>query len=107
MKLVFDEARFDARQLFLMEKIVETLLDGLRSAGVDDSQTLHDATSDMAFSLACILDGSRIMELDGEPVLPFIGFANERDGDEIVVSEAGTWMHEYSHGTVSDVFDRE
>ena len=108
MKLAADDNRFDALQCHLIGEIVTTLRDGLREAGITDDDALQDATGSLAFSIAAIIDGSRIMHLDGAEVVPVLTFARERDGEELITARSGgSWMHEYVFGTVDDVFGSE
>ena len=108
MKLTIDEDRFDSLQTHLIVEIVTAIRDGLREAGVKDDQALYEATGSIAFSIAAIVDGSRIMELDGKEVVPVLTFARECDGEELIsASSGGSWMHEYVFGTVDEVFESE
>jgi len=107
MEIVIDSDRFDALQLRVLEEIIKSIRTGLREAGVADDQALYDATGNIAFAVAAIVDGSRIMDLDGERVVSVLTFAKERNGTELVGAEGGSWMHEYVFGTVDDVFDCE
>jgi len=75
-----------------------------REAGITEDQALSDVTGSISFSVAAIIDGSRQMDLDGQLVLPFLAFATERNGDEILAAEGGSWMHEYVFGVVDAVF---
>lgn len=62
----------------------------------------------MAFSIAAIIDGNRVMDLDGSEVMPVLTFAKERGGTELICANAGgPWMHEYVFGVVEDVFESE
>lgn len=107
MKISVDTDRFDELQLRVLEELVAAVRDGLREAGITDDQALYDATGSIAFSIAAIVDGSRVMELDGEPVIPVLTFAKARNGSELVGAEGGSWMHEYVFGTVDEVFERD
>ncbi len=107
MKVMVDSDRFDELQLRLLEEMVASIRDGLREAGVSDDQRLYEATGQMAFSLAAIIDGSRVMERDGEVLLPVLTFAKERHGAELVAAEGSSWMHEYVFGTVDELFEQD
>jgi hypothetical protein len=107
MKITLDRNRFDELQLALLEELIRAVRDGLREAGVTDDDTLFDATGNLAFAIAAIVDGSRVMQLDGEPVVPVLTFAGEPGSSELIGAEGGSWMHEYVFGSVEDVFDDE
>lgn len=107
MKISIDTERYDQLQLRLLEELVVSLRDGLREAGVDDADTLYEATGNLAFAVASIMDGSRVMDLDGADVAPVLTFARERDGEDLVAPPSGgSWMHEYVFGVVDDVFEQ-
>ena len=106
MKIELNPDRFDELQLRVLEELIVSIRDGLREAGLTDDQILYESTGKLAFSVAAIIDGSRLMELEGSPVVPFLAFANERNGDELVAAVGGSWMHEYVFGTVDEVFEQ-
>lgn len=107
MKIELNSDRFDELQLRLLKELLTSIRDGLREAGVTDDDALYQATGNIGFSVAAIIDGSRVMEHDGSPVLPFLAFANERSGSNLTAAEGGSWMHEYVFGVVDDVFADE
>ncbi|HNR99956.1 MAG TPA: hypothetical protein PKX48_13315 [Planctomycetota bacterium] len=105
MKITINSHRFDALQLRLLEELINSIRTGLKKAGITDVQTLREATGNIAFSVAEIIDGSCVMELDGEPVVPVLTFAKEVNGTDLVAAKGGSWMHEAVFGTVDDMFD--
>ncbi len=92
MNLSLDTDRYAERQLRLLGELVRTVRDGLREAGVTDDQQCYEATGNLAFAIAAIVDGSRIMALDNATFLPFLPFANERNGSELTAAEGGSWL---------------
>ncbi|HEX7890746.1 MAG TPA: hypothetical protein VF522_15405 [Ramlibacter sp.] len=102
MKITVDPQHFEALELRVLEEVVESVIDVLEKAGVRDA-ALAEAAASISFSVAAIIDGSRVMELDGEPVLPFLTFARGPDESELVASRGGSGMHEYVHGIVEDM----
>jgi hypothetical protein len=62
---------------------------------------------DIAFSVAAIIDGSRAMELEGQPLIPVLTFAEDPERTELVPRAGGSFVHEYVFGTVDDVFDED
>lgn len=105
--ITVDTDRFDRLQLHLLGEIVRAVRAGLSKAGVKDDQLLFEATGDLSFAIAAIVDGSLVMELDGQEVVPILAFAEERDGDQLVGRGGASWMHEYVFGTVDEVFAAE
>lgn len=67
--------------------------------------SVDDLTESIAFSVAAIFDASAVMELDGKPVVPFLAFADERNGDNLIAEEGGSYMHEYVFGMLDEIED--
>lgn len=107
MEIELDTERFDELQLCMLTEIIKSVRDGLREAGVEDAQALFEATGNICFAVCAILDGSREMRLDDEPVVPMLTFAKERNGRQLVAAEGGSWMHEYVFGSVEEVFSED
>lgn len=107
MKIELNPYRFDELQIKILEEIIISIKEGLQAAGVADEKNLYDSTAEIAFSIATIIDGSSIMELDSKPVVPFLAFAKEYNSDELVAAEGGSWMHEYVFGMVDEMFSPE
>lgn len=107
MKINIDTDRFDELQSRVLEELIVSIRDGLREAGITDEDALVEATGNIAFSVAAIIDGSRVMDLDGDEVVPVLTFANERNGEDLVAAKGGSWMHEYVFGTVEEIFEGE
>ncbi len=105
MKITVDSERFDELQMHVLEQLITCVTNGLRKAGVTDDAILFEATGELAFSVAAIFDGSAVMELDGDPVVPVLTFAKERGGEDLISAGGGSWMHEYVFGTVDDMFE--
>jgi hypothetical protein len=106
MKISADNARFDQLQRHLLDEIVASIRDGLREAGVNDEHVLHEATGNVARAIAEIVDGDRVMNLDGNEVVPVLTFARERDGEELIGADSGgSWMHGYVMAAVVELFE--
>lgn len=103
MQVSIDSDKFDALQIRLLEEIIRSVAAGLKSAGITEESALSEATGSIVFSIGAIIDGSRVMELDGQPVVPFLAFANERGGNDLLAAEGGSWMHEYVFGAVDEI----
>ena len=87
------------------KKIITSVRDGLREVGITDDQILYEATGTISFSIAALVDGSRIMDMDGDTVVLILTFAKERNGTDLAGIEDGPWMHEYVFGTIDEVFE--
>ena len=106
MRVTPHDETFDPLQTRVLTEIVTSIRDGLREVGLTDDQALKEATGNIAFSIAAIIDGSRVMELDGQDVIPVLTFAKQRNGDELVAAQSGgSWMHEYVFGAVDEAFE--
>ena len=102
MKLVSDPATYDALQRHLLDELVASLRDGLRDAGVEGG-LLYEATAAAASAVASIIDGHRELYCDDREVIPVLTFARNRDGDELIGSDAGgSSMHDYVQQTVDE-----
>lgn len=105
-RIIEDENRFDELQRHVLRTIVESIREDIKDLKLSEDEKF-DLTSNIAFSVAAIIDASRIMELDGQEVLPILAFAKTRGGEELITSDGGSWMHEYAAGMVDDVFNGE
>jgi hypothetical protein len=101
-----DESRYDKQQLHLIREIVRAIKSDLAASGIREER-LADVTGDVAFSIAAIIDGSRVMEADGQTLIPVLTFADDADRTKLVARPGSSFMHEYVHGTVEDVFDKD
>ena len=106
MKVSIDSSQYDKHQLFFVRKLCEMLMGNFQRAGVDDEKS-EELVGQAAFSMCSLIDGSAILELDGKPFLPCLTFSQDDDFTEILSSGSGSWMHEYVHGTVWDVYHEE
>lgn len=106
MEITQDESKYDKRQLHLIRELVRVIKSDLAAAGISEEQ-LADATGDVAFSIAAIIDGSRVMKADGRPLVPVLTFAEDDRRKKLVAGAGGSFMHEYVHGMVDEVFEEE
>lgn len=103
MHISIDTNQFDALQMRVLEEIIGSVASGLKAAGITEESALSEAVENITFSVAAIIDGSRVMELEGKAVVPVLTFAKEQNGMELIAAEGGSWMHEYVCGAVDDV----
>jgi hypothetical protein len=85
---------------------IRTIKSDLADSGISEER-LADVTGDVAFSIAAIIDGSRVMQADGQPLIPVLTFAEDSERTKLVVRSGGSSMHEYVHSTVDDIFDED
>ena len=95
MKLKLDEERYDRLQIDLIEEIKNSISRQLHSAGLK-SDALREATDNVAFMVAAILDSSQIMESDGKPMRPYLTFEDPDTEETLIHAGSNSWMHEYA-----------
>jgi hypothetical protein len=106
MNITENESAFDKCQLALIREIIRAIKSDLADSGIEEDR-LADVTGEVAFSVAAILDGSRVMQADGQPLIPMLTFAEDAERTKLVGRAGGSFMHEYVHGIVDDVFDED
>ena len=104
MQIKIDRDEFDKRQRAVIQEIACNVKDLLQEMGLGDDRGLVES---LVFDISAILDGSRVMELDGKPLLPFLTFADEREPKQLLAAEGGSWMHEICGGVVEEMFEDE
>ena len=104
MEVTQNEKDFDKRQVALVREIVRAIKNDLKTAALPEDE-LEDLTGDIAFSIAAILDGSRKMQIDGEPLIPVLTFAQDVKRKKLIGVVGGSWMHEYAASVTDGVFD--
>jgi hypothetical protein len=102
MRVIIDEALFDRRQAALLGELVQLVKDAVHASDMSEG-TKQLFIETLLFNVTCVIDGSQVMELDGEPLVPRLTFANERDGDAVVSCGGGSFMHEYVMGYLAGV----
>lgn len=104
MDIISNYSDFDSLQLQLARVLVEDVTDTLFDELEIDKETLVSVGRSISFSIAAILDGSRIISGQQKRLIPHIAFANSDDRSTLVTSAGGSWMHEYVHGLVSELY---
>ncbi len=104
MRVKEDHDEFDRHQRALIREIASSAHERLQEMGLGDDKELLEG---LVFDISAILDGSREMDLDGKPLLPFLTFADSRDPKELLAAESGSWMHEICAGVIEEMFDDE
>jgi len=94
MELITDDEQYDELQQFLLRELKESISMRLHEAGLM-GEKLKEATDDVAFSIATIIDASQIMEHKGKAVLPYLVFQNPDNEEQLIHAGSNSWMHEY------------
>ena len=102
MKLVLDADNFDNWQTYFIGEIMEEIKQHLEDAQLPATQ-VRDLTEKMAFSVACVLDGSRSVEVNGVELNPILTFSPE--GEDLVHCGGNSYMHEYVFGISDEIFE--
>ena len=107
MQIIKDEAAHDVLQQYLVRVIAEDVRDALQQAAASGA-SLEEAVQAITLGVATIIDGTRKMKHEAEPVVPVLMFG-VLDQDEnltgVLSSGDTSFMHEYA-GTVSRVVAR-
>ena len=106
MNIQIDEDRFDALQMRLLLEMVTSFKEVLEEAKIADD-LLEDLTGKLAFSAAAIVDGSQLMDHEGEQIRPHLSFSTDDTHTEAISIEGASWMHEYVFGAIDEVFEED
>ena len=93
-----DETSFQLNQKTVLLEILVTIRDALIELGIPEGPSLREATNDLAFSVACIFDGSRVLKNGNGRVFPTLAFAGANGWrpvyKQLLISSEGSYMHE-------------
>ncbi len=120
MKTILDDEKFDCFQAKMVEHIIDSIKRTLISKGIDEEDA-YDMTGEIAFNVCAVIDGSAVMDYEGEDIIPFLGFSqtNPETKNEIATKEtatkeevilinsAGSYLHEMTFGVLDEVYDDE
>jgi hypothetical protein len=98
MQIMNDESAFDALQHYLVRVIAEDVRDALRLAAASGA-TMEEAVQAITFGVATIIDGSRHMTHDDEPVIPVLMFGlldEDENITDVISSGEPSWMRDYA-----------
>jgi hypothetical protein len=104
METIQNRNEFDKRQSQVLREIIHAIRKELKAVAVPEER-LADVTGKIAFSVAAIIDSSRVMKVDGQMIFPFLAFAEDKTRAKLIAEPGGSWMHEYVFGMVDDIFD--
>ena len=103
-KVAIDRRAFDPLQIRVVEELAREIRRTAEEAGIPKGK-VREITESLTFGIAAIIDGRRVMELDGVTTTPVLTF--ERLGSATLIGAAGgSWMHEYAIGIVEQMFER-
>jgi hypothetical protein len=103
ISIKIDEKEYDKRQMQLLDFLVREIIYTLDEEGVPPDKIPPVAKS-LAFGICTILDASRVMEVDGKTLRPFLTFAENYVGTELVARRAASNLHDESNDHVDKVF---
>lgn len=104
MDIISNDSNFDSLQLQLARVLVEDVINTLFDELEIDKETLVSVGRSVSFSIASILDGSRVISGEQRRLIPHIAFANSDNSSTLITSPDGSCMHEYVHGLVSELY---
>lgn len=103
MNLTLDPEKHEKHQESLIREIIQTVMVKLVEAGLE-GQRLEEATADISFSIASIIDDTTDIEDDGVAVNPYLTFRN--GDDEIIHCGENAYTYEFVRGVLKELFDR-
>lgn len=92
INVVVDKSAFDKRQRALLRVIAKEV----RQRLVEWDAYSDDRLDALVFHLMAIIDGSRVMEHEGRPLIPVLTFAEERSPSQVISCGGTSFLHEYS-----------
>ena len=98
-----DEAEYDKRQMQLLDFLVREVIYTLDEEGVP-SEKIPPVAKSLAFRICTILDASRVMEIEGKTLRPFLTFADNYVGTELLARRAASNLHDESNDHVDKIF---
>jgi len=106
MKIELNEDKFDERQNAFVEILVEAI-----KGVVEDNEVEKDEveclTADLTFRVCALLDCAEIVKKNKMSIVPHLAFRETEDCDNLITVDGESWMHEYAHGFVVEVFERD
>lgn len=102
MKLVEDSEIFEDLQMELAFEMIKSIQSHLGKLALDEEQK-KILVQKMAFSICCILDGSQVVELDGQQLRPILAFHQEEE--TLIWPGGAAWTHEAVMGLVDELFE--
>ncbi|MES9942413.1 MAG: hypothetical protein ABW104_08620 [Candidatus Thiodiazotropha sp. 6PLUC2] len=105
MNIVRDDETYDSNQVVMLKNIVASFKRILELNGVDE-EMIYSISSDLAFDVCSIIDGSTVMGNERAPVIPFLTFCkNEEEKEMLIINDNGSYMHEMTHDMIDKIFE--
>jgi hypothetical protein len=104
MNIEINLDEFKKRQTALIQLMAIDFRHRLEKMGLGEDQELVEG---LVFDICAILDGSREAKVGGKQLLPFITFADDRKGENLVSAGGGSWMHEICSDVVEKIYERK
>ena len=107
MDVQFNESEFDKRQNALAGQIVRAVHNILDADSAIPDTAVNSLTASITFSICSLLDGNRqgLKANDIGPLVPMLAFAlNTHRQDAVMLDGTKSWMHEYVHGWVTELY---
>lgn len=92
---------FDELQSILIGGMIDAVKEHIDEGGIPDKKA-RELLENISFSIATILDGSRLVEYEGIELKPVLTF---EQNEKLIYPGGSSWLHEYVLGTISDIHD--
>jgi hypothetical protein len=102
MELTLDAEKHEHFQEAFIKAIIEAIMVKLVESGLSGQQ-LEQATADVAWSVASLIDDTTRIESAHGDVKPYLTFRN--GDDEIIHCGENAFTYEFVRGALKDVFD--
>ncbi len=102
MDLTLEPERFEEHQKIFIKAIIESIMIKLVESGLEGRQ-LEEATANVAFSIASLIDDTTDIESDVIDVKPYLTF--RAGGEEIIHCGENAYTYEFVRGALKDLFD--
>ena len=108
MRRFHDQDAYEQREARLVEEILRATAQALQKAGLRGKK-LQTITEDIACSVTSAIDGSALMELGDDHLVPVLGFAEGRMRNRLLIPEDGgcSSLHEHVFGISKKLFSDE
>jgi hypothetical protein len=102
MKIISDNDKYDGIQAYFVFELCKAVKANLEKAGIKGDQ-LKELVGNVSFSIAAILDGSQ--GIDKNAGVPVVLFKTQKESEDCICSETGSYFHEYVFGNIDELFE--
>jgi len=104
MRVEKDNKLYEEFHEKVARELVETIYSQISEIEGIDPDIVESITSNLAFSVGTIIDGSRVMDNEGRQVLPYLAFSESaKERKNLIVSDTGSYIHEMIFGLLDDM----